>query len=64
MRDVTTGGIVRQSSRRSVEQVSEVDRMEYDISLLGNTLMSAFYLSEIVDYELASVQNKKFIQKY
>jgi hypothetical protein len=55
---------VRKSTRKEIEQNSEIDRKQYDIYLLGMTLLCAFYLSEIVDIELVQAQNKKFAYKY
>ena len=54
MRDTENAAILRgrQSSRREPEQQSEIDRKQYDVYLLGMTLLSAFYLSETVDAEL------------
>ena len=62
MRDTENQAIIRgrQSSRKEIEQQSELDRKQYDIYLLGMTLLCAFYLSETVDIELVEVQNKKF----
>ena len=43
---------------------AEVNRKQFDIQQLGMTLLSAFYLSEIVDYEVAAQQNRNLIEKY
>jgi hypothetical protein len=57
MRDTENQAIIRgrQSSRKEIEQQSELDRKQYDIYLLGMTLLCAFYLSETVDIELVEV---------
>ena len=56
---------MRQSTRRSFTKVqAEVNRKQFDIYQLGMTLMSAFYLCEIIDYEIASEQNRQLIDKY
>ena len=60
-----TGVILRQSSRRSMTKVqAEVNRKQFDVYQLGLTLMSAFYLCEIIDYEVASQQNRQLIDQY
>jgi hypothetical protein len=44
------GAVLRTMSRRSISQaVSEQSRKQYDVYMLGMTLLSAFYLSEIID---------------
>jgi hypothetical protein len=47
MRDTENQAIVRaaRSSRKDIELQSELDRKQYDIYLLGITLLCAFYLS-------------------
>ena len=59
------GVIMRQSSRRSLSKIqAEVNRKQFDIHMLGMTLMSAFYLCEIIDYEVAAQENRKLIDQY
>lgn len=48
--DGAGGVVMRQSSRKTISKmVAEVNRKQFDIHMLGMTLLSAFYLSEIVD---------------
>lgn len=57
--------ILRQSSRRSFSKIqAEVNRKQFDVHSLGMTLMSAFYLCEIIDYEVAAQKNRELIDQY
>ena len=57
--------IVRASTRRTITKIeTEVNRKQFDVYSLGITLMSAFYLCEIIDYEVAANQNRLLIDQY
>ena len=42
--------------------IAEVNKKQFDIHLLGMTLLSAFYLCEIIDLEVVQDQNRKLME--